>query len=315
MTHAIETSALRRKFWRKEAVKGVDLTVPSGSIYAFLGPNGAGKTTTIKMLMNLLRPSGGEARILGTPSHRLRARHFESIGYVSENQELPEWMTVGRFLNYLKPFYPTWDDAFCADLVDRFQLPLDRKLKHLSRGMKVKAALISSLVYHPRLLVLDEPFTGLDPLVRDQLVEGVLELVDRGDWTVFISSHDLQEVENIASHVGFLSDGQLLLSESQEELKERFRAVEVVLEEPQLWPIDAPADWHRVPENRQSVAQRVFRFTATNPKELEDNQLLHSLFPSLVDSSQSSMSLRSIFLTLAENPTPFQSLRAPEGPR
>ncbi|MCH9650431.1 MAG: ABC transporter ATP-binding protein [Deltaproteobacteria bacterium] len=315
MTHAIETTALRRKFWRKEAVKGVDLAVPSGSIYAFLGPNGAGKTTTIKMLMNLLRPSSGEAHILGTPSHRLRARHFESIGYVSENQELPEWMTVERFLKYLKPFYPTWDDDFCAQLLDRFQLPLDRKLKHLSRGMKVKASLVSSLVYHPQLLVLDEPFTGLDPLVRDQLVEGVLELVDQGDWTVFISSHDLQEVENIASHVGFLSDGQLLLSESQEELKGRFQEIEVVLEEPQLWPVDAPASWHRAQVSGEDRAQRVFRFTATNPKELEDNHLLRSLFPGLVDSSQSSMSLRSIFVTLAENPRIGLPSQAPEGHR
>lgn len=299
MTNAIETSGLRRQFWRKKAVRKVDLAVPTGSIYAFLGPNGAGKTTTIKMLMNLLPPSGGEAQVLGTPCRKLRARHFQSIGYVSENQDLPEWMTVGRFLRYLKPFYPSWDDSFCADLVERFQLPLDRKLRHLSRGMKVKAALVSSLVYHPRLLVLDEPFTGLDPLVRDQLTEGVLELVGSGDWTVFLSSHDLQEVENIASHVGFLADGELLFSESREALMDRFREVEVVLEEPQGWPEDSPASWLLSPESQREPTQRVFRFTVSNREELESTQILPSLFPALIDSTVSPMSLRAIFVALA----------------
>src|SRR6185436_9106708 len=102
-------------------------------------------------------------------------RHFQQIGYVSENQEMPEWMTVGYLMNYLKPFYPAWDDDRARELLAQFGLPLDRKIKHLSRGMRMKTALASSLAYRPELLVLDEPFSGLDPLVRDEFIEGLVE--------------------------------------------------------------------------------------------------------------------------------------------
>ena len=117
---------------------------------------------------------------------------------------MPEWMTVGYFLAYLKPFYPTWDDARAEELLRQFDLPRDRKLKHLSRGMKMKAALASSLAYRPKLIVLDEPFSGLDPLVRDEFIEGLLE--SAGEATILISSHDLAEIESFASHVGYLDE-------------------------------------------------------------------------------------------------------------
>src|SRR4030095_14049943 len=126
--------------------------------------------TTIKILMNIHKPSAGSAEVIGVDSRRLGPEEFAKIGYVSENQEMPEWMTVEYFLAYLKPFYPTWDDARAAELLRVFDLPRQRKLRHLSRGMATKAALTSSLAYRPRVLVLDEPFGGLDPLVREQLI-------------------------------------------------------------------------------------------------------------------------------------------------
>jgi ABC-2 type transport system ATP-binding protein len=110
--------------------------------------------------------------VLGVDSRRLGPAEFAKIGYVSESQEMPEWMTREYFLSYLKPFYPTWDDARASELVRQFDLPLQRQLKHLSRGMKMKAALVSSLAYRPKVLVLDEPFSGLDPMVREDLAEG-----------------------------------------------------------------------------------------------------------------------------------------------
>ncbi len=118
-----------------------------------------------------------------------------------ENQRLPEWMTVEQLINFCRPMYPTWDPAFCTKLLEEFDLPLDRKLKHLSRGMKMKAALLTSLAYRPRLLVLDEPFSGLDPLVRDEVIRGMLELTEQENWTVLISSHDIDEVERLADWV------------------------------------------------------------------------------------------------------------------
>src|SRR4051812_12855846 len=164
----IETKNLTRRFGRAEAVHGVNLVVPAGSVFALLGSNGAGKTTTIKMLVNLLRPSAGEARVLGVDSRKLGERELAQLGYVSENQQLPLWMTVRQFFDYCRPFYPTWDRALEKTLLARFDLPLGRKLAQLSRGMLMKAALLSSLAYRPKLLVLDEPFSGLDPLVRDE---------------------------------------------------------------------------------------------------------------------------------------------------
>ena len=294
--NALETQALARKFWRKEAVRGIDLAVPEGSIYAFLGPNGAGKTTTIKMLMNLLRPSAGTAAVLGVPSTRLRARHFEEIGYVSEDQEMPEWTTVAGLLSYLKPFYPSWDEELCGQLLERFELPLNRKLKHLSRGMKMKARLVSSIAYRPKLLVMDEPFSGLDPLVRDQLVEGILELGDRDGWTVLISSHDLAEVENLCSHVGFLSLGLLRLSESLESVLDRFREVEVVFDEsPERRPV-LPLDWLDIQQSG-----RTLRFVMPDFDGERSPEKLRGVFPGLGDLTVRPMTLRAIFTALARS--------------
>src|SRR5580658_2185017 len=144
MPNAISTVALSKRFRRMDALQGLTLEVPEGSIFALVGTNGAGKTTTIKTTMNILQPTSGHATVLGTDSRRMGPRDFARIGYVSENQEMPDWMTVGYFLDYLKPFYPSWDDAHAAELVGQLQLPRDRKLRHLSRGMRIKAALASS---------------------------------------------------------------------------------------------------------------------------------------------------------------------------
>ena len=225
--HVITTNNLSRRFRKVEAVKNLTLSVEAGTVYAFLGPNGAGKTTTIKLLMNLLRPDSGEARVLDTPSLELGPAQFRQIGYVSENQKQPEWMTVGGFLDFCRPLYPTWDRDLEKKLLRQFDLPLDRRLSKLSRGMKMKAVLLSSLAYRPRLLVLDEPFSGLDPLVREEFVGGLLEITEREGWTIFLSSHDMAEVERLADTVGVIHDGRLRISESVDTLENRFRRVSV----------------------------------------------------------------------------------------
>src|SRR6476646_8498959 len=132
MSSAIRTENLVKKFRHVEALKGLNLLVPQGAIYALLGPNGAGKTTAIKVLMNILEPTSGRAQIFETDSTQLEGKAFATIGYVSENQELPLWMRVDSFLTYLRPFYPTWDLELEKELVKNFELPLDRKLRHLS---------------------------------------------------------------------------------------------------------------------------------------------------------------------------------------
>ena len=226
----IQTESLSRRYGRTEAVHDLTLAVPEGAVFAFVGPNGAGKTTTIKTMMNILEPSSGRATVLGTDSRRLGPAEFRRIGYVSENQDLPGWMTISQLLDYCAPFYPTWDAAFAEDLRRRLDLPLGRKLKDFSRGMRMKASLLSSLAYRPRLLVLDEPFAGLDALVRDEFIQGILELAEQSQWSVFVSSHDIDEVERLADWIGVINEGRLHLAEPVASLLGRFRQVEATFE-------------------------------------------------------------------------------------
>src|ERR1700694_3476775 len=156
----IRTENLTKRYRHNEALHDFTLEVPSGSVFALVGPNGAGKSTAIKIVMNLIRPSAGRAEVFGVDSTRLGAVELEQIGYVSENQRLPEWMRVDYFLEYCRAFYPSWDNVLAEELIRDSGLPLDRRLRTLSRGMKVKAALAVSLAYRPRLIVLDEPFRG-----------------------------------------------------------------------------------------------------------------------------------------------------------
>jgi len=221
MTAAIETVDLTRRFGRLEAVSGLNLRVPAGSIFALIGPNGAGKTTAIKLLLNLLRPTRGQALVLGTDARRLGPRELARIGYVSENQRLPEWMTPSQLIAYVKPLYPTWDDALCGKLRQDLALTTETPLLSLSRGTRMKVALLISLAYRPELIVLDEPFTGLDPLVRDELIRALLELTGEHHWTTLISSHDIDEVERLADSIAFIDNGRILFTESVQALIEQ----------------------------------------------------------------------------------------------
>jgi ABC-2 type transport system ATP-binding protein len=288
----IETTNLSHRYWRTEALHDLTLAVPAGSVFALLGPNGAGKTTTIKVLMNLLRPTFGEAHVLGVDSRRLGERELAQIGYVSENQKLPLWMTVRQLLDYCRPFYPTWDAALETKLLLQFDLPPDRKLKHLSRGMLMKAALLSSLAYRPKLLVLDEPFTGLDPLARDDFVRGVLEASEHGDWSVLVSSHDIEEIERLADHIALLEAGRLRFSEATESLLGRFRRIEVGASGPvQLG--EPQAGWLELEQTGGLV-----RFIAANYVREKTERACRERFPDGTVST-TPMTLREIFVTLA----------------
>jgi ABC-2 type transport system ATP-binding protein len=240
----IETQGLTCRYGRHEAVHELDLAIPAGGVTALLGANGAGKSTTIKLLMNLVAPSAGQARVLGVDSRKLGPAEFRRIGYVSESQELPRWMTVSRFLEYCRPFYPGWDRELEGTLLKQLDLPLERRLDQLSRGMLMKAVLLSSLAYRPELLVLDEPFGGLDPLVREEFVRSILEVSALGEWTVLIASHDIEEVERFCDRVVLLEAGRKRIDESVEALQARFRRVEVSLGDEPSGSFEVPESWH-----------------------------------------------------------------------
>jgi ABC-2 type transport system ATP-binding protein len=292
---AIRTDNLTKKFRRVEAVNSLNLEVPAGAIYALVGPNGAGKTTAIKIFMNILRATAGTAEVLGIDSKKIAGRAFERIGYVSENQELPLWMTVSAFLDYLRPFYPTWDRDLEKELVRNFELPTDRKLRALSRGMRMKAALAGSLAYRPPLIVMDEPFSGLDPLVRDQLTEAMLELAPES--TVFVSSHDLAEIEGLASHVGYLDNGRLRFSEEMASLTRRFRDVELTLHSPMPLPAKVPESWMQL-----NASANVVRFVENRFDAERTSSDVKSVFGEVRDATFTPMSLRAIFLAMAKTP-------------
>lgn len=290
---AIRTDNLCKRYRRVQALDHLSLEVPEGAIYALVGPNGAGKTTAIKIFMNIFRATSGTAEVLGTDSRKIAGRAFERIGYVSENQDLPLWMTVSTFLEYLRPFYPTWDRDLEKELVRNFELPLDRKLKALSRGMRMKAALAGSLAYRPPLIVMDEPFSGLDPLVRDQLTEAMLELA--AEATVFVSSHDLAEIEGLASHVGYLDNGRLKFSEEMSSLTQRFRDVEVTLHTPMSLPERVPDSWMQV-----NASANVVRFVSNRFEAERTPAEIKEIFGHVRDTTFTPMTLRQIFLAMAK---------------
>jgi ABC-2 type transport system ATP-binding protein len=295
MNGAIETEGLARRFGRVDALDGLTLQVPAGSIFALLGPNGSGKTTTIKLLMNLLRPTRGTASVLGVDVRRFRAEHFTRIGYVSENQHLPDWMTAAELLDYVRPFYPTWDGDLCKRLAADLGLTNAARLSAMSRGTRMKAALLASLAYRPELLVLDEPFTGLDPLVRDELIRALLGLASEHPMTVFISTHDIDEVERLADWVGYLDSGRLRFAEPVPSLLNRFRRVEVIAEQP-LGDLSAP-DAHWLD---RSTAGRTLRFVDANHTWPGAMERLASRFPG-AEVHATPLSLREIFVVLARN--------------
>jgi ABC-2 type transport system ATP-binding protein len=299
MSSAIRTENLTKRFRRLTALNDLDLDVPEGAIYALVGPNGAGKTTAIKILMNIFRATRGRAEVLGADPRSLAGKALNVIGYVSENQELPGWMRAGDFLEYLRPFYPAWDRDLEKQLVEQFDLPLNRKLRQLSRGMRMKAALAGALAYHPRLIVLDEPFGGLDPLVRDELVASMLERA--AEATVLISSHDLAEIESFASHVGYLDQGHLLFSEEMTALAGRFREVELTLETPTALPEKLPATWMQAKSSARAV-----QFIESRFDQERTGAQIHQIFGEPRNIAISPMTLRSIFLAMARSGRGFE---------
>ena len=291
----IEIRQLTRRYGRLEAVHDLSLDVPAGSVCALLGPNGAGKTTTLKVLLNLLPPTRGEARVLGVDSRKLSPRELQQIGYVSESQQQPDWMTVRQFLDYCRPFYPTWDQALEKTLLARFELPPERKLKHLSRGMRVKAILLSVLAFRPKVLVLDEPFSGLDPVVREDVTSGLLETAQAGDWTVLLASHDIEEVERLADRVALLEAGRVWLDETVESLLQRFRRVEVDLQEGPAQTDAIPETWLKFERagSRVTFVDSHYSREATEPA-------CRARFPEAAVTARP-MTLREIYIALARS--------------
>jgi len=219
----ISVSGLSRRFGSKIALDGVSLELPRGAVYGLVGANGAGKTTLIRHLLGLLRAETGAVRVLGLDPVQEPVAVLSRIGYLSEENDLPGWMTVDELLRYTRAFYPTWDDAYAAELQESFALDPGTRIRNLSKGEKARAGLLVALAHRPELLILDEPSSGLDPIARRDILGAVLRTIAHEGRTVLFSSHLLDEVEEVADHVTMISRGRIVLSGPLDDIKTAHR--------------------------------------------------------------------------------------------
>ncbi len=290
----VEVQNLTHRYGQQVALRDVSLSIPAGSVYALLGPNGSGKTTLLQILMGLMPPTSGTVRVFDTPIAQHTTAHRARIGYVAEGLELPNGMTLAQLERYVAPLYPSWDNALATTLRERFQLDASRKLRTLSRGERMKAALLCALAPRPELLIMDEPFTGMDAAVKDDLVRGVLEMSGREGWTVIIASHDLAELELLADWVGFLDRGTLQLHEPMDAMRERYRWVDVVTAAPNAQlPATRPREWVWA----EASGARV-RVLVSQPDEAVLNAAARVWYADATRVEVSDASLRDVFVAL-----------------
>jgi len=231
---AIEIAGLTKRFGTTNAVDGLDLTVPRGTTLGLLGPNGAGKSTTLKMLLGMLRPTGGSVHVLGTDVFRHPSEVKQRVGYVSEAHLIYRWMKVREVVRFARGLYTSWNDERCNALLDMFQLPAEKRVRSLSKGMLAKLSLVVALAHEPELLVLDEPLSGLDPIARDDFLDGALAGLTGDDHTVIFSSHQLDEVHRLADTVAIMNDGRLLVHCPVQELLDTAKRIRAVLDDGRL---------------------------------------------------------------------------------
>ena len=220
----IDISGLTRRFGDKTALDSVSLSLPRGAVYGLVGANGAGKTTLIRHIMGLLRAEAGSVRVFGLDPVADPVAVLSRIGYLSEENDIPGWMRVDELIRYSRAFYSEWDDPYAEELRDAFALDPAAKIRNLSKGQKARMGLLIALAHQPDLLVLDEPSSGLDPIVRRDILGAVIRTIADEGRTVLFSSHLLEEVEQVADHVTMISDGRIVLSGALETIKESHRA-------------------------------------------------------------------------------------------
>lgn len=251
----VTVAGLTRRFGAVTALDAVSLSLPSGAVYGLVGANGAGKTTLIRHLLGLLRAESGSVRVFGLDPVAEPVGVLSRIGYLSEENDLPGWMRVGELVRYSRAFYAGWDDTYAEELRKAFALDPRARIQDLSRGQKARAGLLVALAHRPELLLLDEPSSGLDPVVRRDILEAIMRTIAHESRTVLFSSHLLDEVERVADHVTMISHGRIALSEPLDALKASHRHVTVRLPDSRQEPpsVAGVLRWDRGGEDRMAV--------------------------------------------------------------
>ena len=234
----VAITELSRRFGPKTVLDNVSLYVPRGGIFGLVGENGAGKTTLIKHILGLLRAETGAVRVFGLDPVADPVPVLGRIGYLSEQPDLPGWMRVDELLRYTKAFYPKWDAQYAGQLLKQFGLDPAQRISTLSKGQTAKAGLLVAQAYRPELLLLDEPSSGLDPLVRRDILEAVIRTVADEGRTVFFSSHLLEEIERVSDHIAMVHRGKMVLCGSLDDIKAQHRSFTLHFENtPQTPPV------------------------------------------------------------------------------
>lgn len=297
----VEVEHLSYRYGRVNALRDVSFSVPEGTMYALLGPNGSGKTTLLQILTGLRRAQSGRARLLDRDSAAVTIRERQSIGYIAEGQSLPDRMRLRELEEYLAPLYPGWDAALARRLRDRFALDPSQLIGAMSRGQRMKAALLCALAPRPRLLLMDEPFTGMDAQVKDDLVRGLLDTSGAEGWTVLLCSHDIGELELLADWVGFLQTGGMRLSLPMDELRTRFKHVEVIQAGVESDALETGGGWMNV----ECAGQRL-TFLLDHRDEVPAEVELYARFPAAARIEVRPATLRELFVALAKHPLDVQ---------
>ena len=232
----IEIRGVTRRFGRKSALDGVSVAVPRGSVFGLVGPNGSGKTTLIKHVLGLLRAQTGSVRVFGRDPVRDPAGVLGRVGCLTEENDLPGWMRVDELLRYTRAFYPGWSDEYAEELRQAFALDPAAKVKNLSKGQRARAGLLIALAYRPELLVLDEPSSGLDPLVRRDILAAIIRTITEEGRTVLFSSHLLEEVERVADHVAMIHQGRIVFDAPLDEIRATHHRLTLQFAEPRPRP-------------------------------------------------------------------------------
>lgn len=232
----VAVTNLSRSFGAKLALNDVTLTVSRGCVFGLVGENGAGKSTFIKHLLGLWRAESGTVKVFGMDPVTEPTGVLARVGYLSEEPDLPGWMRVDELLRYTQAFYPQWNTTYAEQLRADFGLPSDARIKTLSKGQRARLGLIAAEAHRPDLLILDEPSSGLDPIVRRDILEAIIRTVTDEGRTVIFSSHLLDEVERVSDHVAMLHNGSLKLCAPLDEIKARHRRVSLRFESPRTEP-------------------------------------------------------------------------------
>jgi ABC-2 type transport system ATP-binding protein len=231
----VDIQHLTRRFDDKAALRDVTIQIPRGRVFGIVGENGAGKTTLIKHILGLYRAQQGSVAVFGMDPVKHPKEVLSRIGYLSEQPDFPEWMTIAQFMNYMAAFYPNWDHQYAAKLLELVSVDPQKKIRDLSKGQQARVGLCAAQAHRPELLVLDEPSSGLDPVARNEILAAVIRTVIHEGRSVLLSSHLLDEVERVCDHLLFFSKGQVLLSDSMETVLERHHQITLRFPGPLPW--------------------------------------------------------------------------------